>query len=75
MVKINIKMFFREFSLEVDLNDTSENIKQKIHDKEGIPVVHRLIFEGKFLEDGKTLKQYGIKENSSLVIVINTRGD
>jgi hypothetical protein len=75
-MQILVKTFSgKHIIFEVDPNDRIEDIKNKIQEKEKIPVdQQRLICGGKQLEDGKTLHDYFIHKDSRLHLVLRLRG-
>ena len=63
------------FALDVEANDTIEQVRAKIQDKKGIPSDHqRLIFNGQRLEDGRTLADYDIGNDAVLYLVLRMSG-
>ena len=62
-------------TLQVEKSDTVESLKSKIEDKEGIKSKdQRFVFGGKNLQDGNTLGDYNIQENSTINLVLHMQG-
>jgi ubiquitin len=60
--------------LEVEEDDTIDNVKSKLQAKEGIPpYLQRLVYEGKQLEDGRTVEDYTIAEEATIDLFMRFR--
>ncbi len=75
-MQINIKLMTGEtITLDVNAADIIQVVKQRIEDKTNIKVnMQRLIFDGKQLEDDKTLADYGIKDDDNIHLALELRG-
>lgn len=58
-------------TLEVESGDSIDNVKEKIKDQTGYPKAAQLLmYEGEILEDGRTLADYNIQKNSTIVFYL-----
>ena len=75
-MKIDVKTLTgRLLKLEVEPTDTIEDLKAQIYAEERIPPdQQRLVFEGRWLEEGNTLQYYSIEEGSTVDLMLRLYG-
>lgn len=65
----------KTITLDVEISDKIDNIKQKIYDKEGINADEQiLVYASKLIEDHKTLSDYNIQKDSTLNLMMKLLG-
>jgi ubiquitin len=65
----------RTISLLVEEDESIRVVKEKLKDKEGVPVdEQRLIYGGHELKEDRTLKDYGIGREATLHFVLRLPG-
>lgn len=73
-VQVNT-MLGEKVEVEVEETETVADLKKKLSKKQKIPAdQQRIIYEGKLLQDNKTLAEYNIKNNSVIHMVLRLRG-
>ncbi|KAJ1691575.1 hypothetical protein LUZ63_015730 [Rhynchospora breviuscula] len=75
-MKIFVKTLYGKV-LEFESTDTETiaHIKAKVHDKEDIPPdQQRFIFRGVQLQDDMTIADYGIPNESTIILVLRLQG-
>lgn len=65
----------KTITIEVEPYYTIENLKEIVYDKENIPLSgQRIVFNGKLLENHRTVADYNIKKGSIIHFTIRLRG-
>jgi ubiquitin len=62
-------------TFEFDASTTVQDVKKAINDKVGIPIdQQRLVWSGKELQDGRTIGDYGVQNESTFHLILRLRG-
>ena len=70
-VPIHVQLFVGpKLTFYIQLTDTIKDLKAKIQDERGLPPERQCLkFNDQILEEGKTLHDYSIQENSKLFLI------
>lgn len=62
-------------ALDVESGDSIDNVKQKVQNAAGVSVTEQyLYYGGKFLNNGRTLADYNIQKESTLLVAFEAKG-
>lgn len=65
----------KTIALDVESGDSIDNVKQKVQNAAGVSVTEQyLYYGGKFLNNGRTLADYNIQKESSLLVASEEKG-
>ena len=65
----------KTIALDVESGDSIDNVKQKVQNAAGVSVTEQyLYYGGKFLNNGRTLADYNIQKESTLLVASEAKG-